>query len=243
MLNSSDVAEILTSSGLVLSGPVVRQDGDRLAFYAFIEVSKDSNGHQKPSNIYLGKISEELVRSGVLVKFILNDTANFDLEAGLRATLLHAFPEWVRNSFLTIDSQGCTVWIVPKGGVTRSYLEEIKNRAAIYINNASLSLLEVKLTVNENLPSRTAILMELRIAAPINVEVLISRLESKGFSSPPIDYVNRHLDALRRAGQIIRRKDGLYCLTAGALKVLGTVKRRNSPDVVRFLDLARRNEL
>ena len=122
-------------------------------------------------------------------------------------------------------------------------MDEITGRVTVYLENASMSLAELKLTVDENLPSRTAILSELRIAAPVSAENLAERLTLKGFVEPPLDYLNRHLDALRRADQVVRRKDAQYCLTASALKILGTVKRRGSPDITRFLDLAKRGDL
>jgi hypothetical protein len=243
MRNLAEVFEYLKQQGLKLSGPLARQDGEKSILYAFIEVSRDSKGHQKPSNIALGKVTKNLSETGIFVKFILNDVSNLDFEAGLRATLLHAFPNLVRNCFLTADKEGAVVWIVPKGAAVRDNMEEITGRVLIYLENASMSLAEVKLTVDENLPSRTAILSELRIAAPVSAERLAERLTAKGFVEPPIDYLNRNLDALRRADQVVRRKDAQYCLTAGALKILGTVKRRSSPDITRFLDLARRGDL
>jgi len=230
MRSLEKVTKYLVDSGLKLSGPIARRDGENSDLYAFVEVTRDEKGHQKPSNLRLSRLTKELLDDGIVVKFILNDVSNADFETGLRATLLHAFPEFIRNCFLSFDNDGAVVWIVPK----------IANRITIYLGNADITLSEVKLTVDENLPSRTAILSELRISAPTTSEHLAERLSEKGFSTPPIDYINRHLDALRRANHVIRRKDAHYCLTASALKVLGTVKRRSSPDIARFLDLARR---
>lgn len=243
MHSQSEIFKYLEQEGLKLSGPLARQDGEKSALYAFVEVSRDGNGHQKPSNMALRKIAEQLSETGVSVKFILNDVSNLDFETGLRATLLHAFPDLVRNSFLTIGKEGSVVWIVPKGTAVREHMEEITRRVAIFLENAGMSLEEVKLTVDENLPSRTAILSELRIAAPVSADSLAEKLAAKGFSVPPVDYINRHLDALRRANQVVRGKDGQYCLTASALKILGTAKRRGSPDITRFLDLAKRGDL
>lgn len=243
MRSLTEIFDHLEQKGLKLSGPLARQDGDKSVLYAFIEVSKDSRGHQKPSNVVLRRIIEELLSEGIFIKFIMNDVSNLDFETGLRATLLHAFPGLIRNSFLTISKDDAVVWIVPKSAAVRDHLAEITDRVTIYLENASISLAEVKLTVDENLPSRTAILSELRIAAPIAAEGLAEKLTAKGFVAPPMDYLHRHLDALRRSDQVVRRSDAQYCLTASALKVLGTIKRRGSPDITRFLDLARRGDL
>lgn len=243
MHNLSEVTAFLINQGIKLSGPLARQDGKDSEIYIFAEISKDSNGHQKPTNIFLKQLSQQLLKNGFAARFILNDVSNRDFEAGLRATLIHAFPRSVRNSFLSFGSDGAIVWIVPKGLAARDQISEIKQRVLIFLQNADLELDEVKLTVDEDLPSRTAILSELRIAAPASIETLAERLLQKGFIAPPLDYLARHLDSLRRAGQVIRRKDARYCLTANALKILGTVKRRNSADITRFLDLARRGDL
>lgn len=243
MRSLKDITGFLEGRGFKLSGPLARQDGDNATLYAFIEVSRNLEGHQKPSNIQLSQVSEYLKGKGIDVSFILNDISNLDFETGLRATLLHAFPDLIRNAFLSIEKGDGVVWIVPKRTAIRENMEQIRNRTAIYLENAGISLAEIKLTVDENLPSRTAILSELRIAAPASPEQLAERLEAKGFSVPPIDYLTRHLDALRKANRVIRRKDAKYCLTASALKVLGTVKRGSSPDITRLLDLARRGDL
>jgi hypothetical protein len=243
MDNLVEIAECLEQQGLKLAGPLTRRDGEKSLIYAFVEVFRDRKGKQKPTNISLNRISEHFLERGIIIKFILIDVSNLDLEIGLRATLLHAFPNLVRNSFLSSDKQGAVVWVVPKGVAARDQIDEITRRASIFLENAGMTLAEVKLTVDENLPSRTAILSELRIAAPASAEVLVARLSEKGFVTPPIDYLNRHLDALRKADQVVRRNDANYCLTAKALKVLGTIKRRNSPDITRFLDLAQRGDL
>lgn len=243
MLNLRNIENLLVSHNLALSGPLAKHDGDSKSVYAFIDISRNKDGHQKPSNLQLKKIRDELAAQGVEINYILNDISDHDLASGLRATLLNAFPDHIRNAFLQIDKRSGLVWIVPKVSGIREILEQITLRVKTYLENADIALEEVRLTVDENLPTRTAILSELRIAAPATVEVLIERLTAKGFTEPPKDYVNRHLDALRKSKQVVRRKDGNYCLTARALKILGTVKRRSSPDITRLLDLAHRDNI
>lgn len=243
MLKLHEIESLLLQHGFSLSGPLAKHDGSSASVYAFIEIVRNSEGHQKPSNVQLNKARDELQAQGIEIAYILNDVSDSDLASGLRATLLQAFPDHVRNAFLSTLKQDAVVWVVPKATSTKTLMEEISSRVATYLENADLRLVEVRLTVDENLPTRTAILSELRVAAPATVEMLIERLSGKGFAEPPVDYINRHLDALRRSGQIVRRKDAHYCLTAQALKVLGTVKRESSPDIRRLLDLARRGDL
>lgn len=243
MLSLRKIEELLVSRGLTLSGPLAKHDGDSKSVFVFINISRDIDGHQKPSNLYLKKIRDEFETQGVKINYILNNNSDYDLVSGLRATLLNAFPDHVRNAFLTLDRRSAVVWIVPKVSGIREIKEKITSRVKTYLENADIALEAIRLTVDENLPTRTAILSELRIAAPATTEVLIFRLTEKGFTEPPKDYVNRHLDALRKSNQVVRKKDGNYCLTANALKVLGTVKRRSSPDITRLLDLARRGDI
>lgn len=236
------IESLLISKGLRLSGPLAMQDGDDSYLFAFIKVNKDSDGRQVPSNMMLKKIQKEIseTNTSTNIRFILNHESEDSLEVGLRATLLHAFPNYVRNVFLSSDPVGIVAWIVPKSEEAKYSRDEIKRRCEVYFDNASIKFSDAKFTVDENLPSRTAILAELRIAAPAMSENLIERLVEKGFQAPPQSYVSRHLDALRKASLVVRRSDGSFSLTAKALKILGTHKRRNSPDIVRLLDLARR---
>ena len=243
MLNFEEIEKLLESRGLALSGPLAKHDGDRKSVYAFVEISRNKDGHQKPSNLQLNKISAELEDQGIEIHYILNDVSGQDLASGLRATLLNAFPDHIRNAFLALDKKSAVVWIVPKASSVREEMEQVTLRAKTYLENAEFELDEVRLTIDEKLPTRTAILSELRIAAPASLDVLIKRLTAKGFTAPPEDYVNRHLDALRKSDKVVRSKSGEYCLTASALKVLGTIKRRSSPDIIRFLDLARRGSV
>ena len=244
-----DIDKLLTERGLRLSGPSVTRDSDSNDIFAFVEIDRDDKGHQKPSNIRLNEIRDELEALDELadqkfkINYILNDISGHDLALGLRATLLNACPDQVRNAFLTIEKGNAVVWIVPKTESAREKIEEITTRVRTYLENAKVTLQDIKFTTDEKLPTRTAILNELRIASPATIEMLVERLSAKGFSIPSTDYANRHLDALRRSGQVIRRKDANYCLTADALKILGTAKQRRSPDITRLLDLARRGNV
>ena len=50
---------------------------------------------------------------------------------------------------------------------------------------------------------------------------------------------NAVFDAMRKNNLVLRRHDGTYVLSRKALELLGTRKHRRSPDVGRFLALAR----
>ena len=80
----------------------------------------------------------------------------------------------------------------------------------------------------------------IRLLAPVSVEDLSAALVNRRFSVPSRDWVSRMLDGLRKGGFVVRRSDEKYVLTFQSLKALGSAKSRRSPDVRRFLDLARR---
>ena len=65
-------------------------------------------------------------------------------------------------------------------------------------------------------------------------------LAKKQFAVPNRVWLNHALDRLRKAGAVIRKKDGKFILTLKGLSSLGTLKNRLSPDVVRALAIARK---
>ena len=242
MLGPDEIRSFLENEGLRLSTHIVPRDAGAGSYYAFIEVITDPSGKQQPSNSRLKRIVDRLSKQEVSLEFILRNTTYDDIEGGARATLIHSFDSKIRSIFLTVDRNDADLWIVPKDQSIRDSMADIVAASENYFANTALQLKSVRLTVDENLPTRTAILSAIRLSAPASVEAITAELTARQFVVPPTPWVPRALDALRRNGLVVRRKDGLYALSFAALKGLGSERNRRSPDIMRFLDLARRGE-
>ncbi|WP_152984258.1 hypothetical protein [Stenotrophomonas nitritireducens] len=238
MHSAQEVQSFLREKGILIAGSAVRDSGGRNFYYVFVEVQKNARGHQEPTNAALDAAKVALEQEGALVEFILTDGATRDIEAGLRATLLHSFGRSLRNSFLSSSASEASVWVVPKHGLSDDERTQIEEKAKIFLKEVGLTLRHITATTEENLPAKTRILTVLRQVAPAAPAQLVQHLRDKGFVIPSDDWMTRQLDGLRKAGMVVRMKSGLYAVTAQGLKGLGTVKGRSSPDVSRLLALA-----
>jgi len=241
MFNEAELERRLIAAGIPVSGSAIRDSEDGSSFHVFVEIRRDSRGRQEPSNVQLEVAREELRAVGVQIDFVLTDAMMRDAEAGLRATLLHSFGNVIRNSFLTRQGREAFVWVVPKRQLTEDELGEVSAKARILLRELGLELAHITPTTGENLPSKTRCLTMLRLLAPVSPEVLAAKLRVAGFVVPSDDWMMRRLDALRKAGQVVRLKSGLYAVTLLTLRGLGTVKGRESPDLSRLLALAKRH--
>ena len=239
MPDEMQLEEILRKEGLLVSGCVVK-DGlvDGVA-YAFIEVKRDRNNLQTPSNKALAKIKHDLMDRGVNVDFILRDGARQDIEAGARATVRYSFDKVIRNLFLSEDGTLARVWIVPKSRVSDDVMGRVENTLKIFLEGVGLRLESVNLTGDENIPTKTACMRTIREYSPTESSRISAVLREKGFTVPSDDWMSRRLDSLRKGGLVVRLKNGRYALSSAGLKGLGTTKNKSSPDVARMLDLAR----
>ncbi|MCV9997585.1 hypothetical protein OE766_04945 [Pararhizobium sp. YC-54] len=239
MLNESQIYHILSERGLPLSGRIISDIFDETHFYVFVVTERDENNHQVPSNRKLDLIANEFKNNSMNIEFILTGADNRDVEAGVRASLLHSFGDFVRNSFLSVVARSAHIWIEPKGPIPANVLSEIKDKLKILLDSFGLSLGELYFTSAENLPSKFACLNIIRLIAPADLPAIADKLKSKGFSVPSHAWMSRMLDNLRKSGLIVRLKSGGYALSMNALKSLGTAKNRNSPDITRILALAK----
>jgi hypothetical protein len=228
----------LQAAGIPVSGSVIRgADGDN-HYFVFIDVQRDARGRQIPTRAKLEAAKELLREKGDLIDFLLRDAATHDIEAGLRATLLHSFGELLRNSFVSSWAKDAFVWVVPKKQLTDPEFDEIERKARIFLENVGLRLAQIARTWGENLPSKTKCVAMLRQVSPVSSAELARFLREADFVVPSDDWMTRRLDALRKAGLVVRMKSGRYALTLRALKSLGTVKGPLSPDLSRLLALA-----
>ncbi len=98
----------------------------------------------------------------------------------------------------------------------------------------------VSFTDSENTPTPTAILKVLRINAPCSAEALRALLKEGGLTVPNVVWLNHALDRMRKAGLVVRSKNGDFFVSLSGLSRLGTAKTRQSPDILRALDFAKR---
>ena len=233
------ILDALSSDGLEPLGEIIPGEGDTPTFYISVLVSRDAAGKQVPSNRRLHEIKKELSDKGVSVHFLLRYSDSEQVEAGLRATLLHSHIEHIRNIFASFDSAKANVWIEPKRALNPQTISEIHSRSQEYLKLVGLKLGVVSLTTDEVLPSKLAILTIIRAEAPVAPQRILELLSAKGLSVPSMDWLSRQLDAYRKSGDVVRLATGSMALTKKALHVLGTKKNRASPDISRLLAMAR----
>lgn len=242
MDKQSIIELVLKEHGISTSGRLAEDIFDDKHFYVFIDVFRNSDNLQVPSNKKLNEIKGHIADLGINVEFILTDSTKRSIEDGLRASMLHSFPENIRNSFLTISGTAARVWLVPKAAINDDLLKEINQKIGIYLAVFDINHFSTELTSAANLPSRIMCLSVIRNNSPTSMETIIDALRRRHFTVPSEDWMSRMLDVLRRSGMIIRSKGGMYSLSLAGLKALGTSKGRRSPDIIRILALARSGE-
>jgi hypothetical protein len=235
-----EIQRVLDGLKISTAGTIVRDSRSGDHYFVVVPVSRDHENRQSPSNRLLGEARSQLEALGIGVEFLLTDAHAQDVEAGLRATLLHTFSGSIRNVFASIASGKAAVWLEPKHELDAKALADMKKRVAEFLDEVGIRLESVTTTVDERLPSVFLCLKVIRQLAPVAPTTLVEHLKKLGFVIPSDDWLSRRLDGMRRTGRLIRQADGRYSLSLAALRALGTVKGRQSPDIARLLALSRR---
>lgn len=238
MIGSEELRERLEFLGIKPEGSVVKGDSGPAHFFVYVSVTRDGENRQMPSNLQLEQVKQKLLLENIFVDFLLHDSLTNDIEAGLRATLLHAFGASLRNCFLSTDKRVANLWVEQKKHIENDEMQLIAKRAREFLQNFNLTEVNVLSTSMENIPGVLACLRVIRSLAPVKTDRLAERLIELGFSIPSIDWMSRRVDSMRKEGRIVRREDGGYVLSLNSLLNLGTAKGRESPDIQRLLALA-----
>lgn len=239
---TSDYVELvryLAEKGVSVVGSIVKDSNGSGALFVRIAVERDSDNRQQPSNRTLSSIKGELLLRGQHVEFLLTDGLGQDIEAGLRATLIHSFGADVRNVFFSYDGRLGHVWFESKRTLDDEAVRRIKLRAEAFLGGFEISLTTFTTTGDENVPGNLACLRVLRQLAPATMAELNSELVRRQFTVPSEDWLKRRLDVLRKSGKVVRLAGGKFSCTLSTIHGLGTVKGRRSPDLDRLLALAR----
>lgn len=240
MIKNPDVTQILEEFKIIPSGEPISLDDASRHICIFVDISRDQKNRQQPSNKTLGSARKALKNKGIEVDFFLKDALTRDIEAGLRATVLYALGGEIRNVFLSVKGKVAHVWIDSKRQFDEVIQKQVTEKASAYLTALNLDLGSVSSTTGENLPSSFTLLRAIRQFSPVNSQMLCDFLNTKEFTIPSADWLNRRLDALRKVGKIIRLSNGHYVVPLATLHDLGTSKGKRSPDVTRLLALARR---
>ncbi|WP_306090219.1 hypothetical protein [Qipengyuania flava] len=98
----------------------------------------------------------------------------------------------------------------------------------------------ILLSIERLTPSSIEFLETIRIASPTMPNALHEHFVHKGFNSLTLSWVEHQLDRFRKRAFIARRDDNTYVMTLNGLNLLGSQRNRNSSDVKRVLEMARR---
>lgn len=240
MSDETNISDELTASGIGLVGDLVQDASEENKFYAFVKVTRDKLGFQRPSNYKFRRLSEKFEKRNLYVAFIIVGSEGEDVQASVKTTLFRFFPENVRNAFVSLDHESATVWVEPKRVLTHEEEEAIVSKAKEILQVLEIRLDAVRITSSENVPTRTACLNSIRLKSPLTREELQMTLIERNFHIPNSEWLSLMLDKLRKAGFVIRQENGQFMLTLSGLRALGSEKNRRSPDISRALDIARR---
>lgn len=94
--------------------------------------------------------------------------------------------------------------------------------------------------LSDGLPTPPQLLRLVYKRAPVGIGVLLEELRAERASVPSIRWLKTQLDGLIRLGMIAWEKPDNYLVTAKGSAHLPALKGRNSPDIARALDLAKR---
>lgn len=240
MTDPENVLALLHRMRIPVIGSVVENTIFPGNLFVHVAVTYGPNNKRIPSGRRLNEARHALRKQGITIEFIVTDSQIQDIEAGLRATVLHAFGEDIRSVFMSVTGVKADVWLEPKRKLNESVRDTVREKLATYLNEFNIELRSLAMTTDENLPSNLAILRAARHLAPVDINDLMSELLSREFIVPSLDWLRRRLDALRRKGQILWLEGDQYALTLASIRGLGTTKMRGSPDIARLLVLARR---
>ncbi|SER62354.1 hypothetical protein SAMN04244573_03993 [Azotobacter beijerinckii] len=241
------ISSVLAEFEIPLQGIVQKSSTESDGYFVYIKIDRDASGRQVPGNATLQKARNALHQAGVVIEFLLNDSIINDFESGLRATLLHRFPGYVRNAFVSVERKSAMVWIDPKPGAANIF-GDIENVVKSYLKQFEFELKSAVFTIDENLPTDFYILRVVRLLSPAPLELIRDELKGHEFSVPSDDWLKRKLEVLRKRGLLVWIKPDptnavgrppLYALSLTALRALGTIKSKSSPDITRLLAFAR----
>lgn len=177
---------------------------------------------------------------GLAIEFLLTSVDRDDLESGLRFLLRKLFPETPVDCFVSLPKPDlANIWLdtADAAMIAESVVSAIRD----YLASLGVLLGELVLLGGvANLPTKAAILRQLKIDAPASVESIREGLGRDGFVVPTDKWLRSKLDMLRKEGFVMWRRDDRYTPTERGIEVIPAVRDRTGSDIMRALALARR---
>ena len=162
------ILDCLSAAGVAVGGSPIPDPANESRYFVIIATLLDAAGRLIPTRGTLNDAAATLAQQGLIVDFLLTDNQSKDIEAGVRATLLHSFPNDVRNVFLTIDRDVANVWIDAKRALDQSKRNAMKERIQVILRELDLSLGAVCTLGETNTPGKIAILNAIHSKEPRN---------------------------------------------------------------------------
>jgi hypothetical protein len=223
-----------------MAGPLVSHPDKENSYIAFIRIKIDKKGQKSPGSRALSQVAKLVAEKGYILSFVaVGDNGN-DFDASLKSILFAKFGDIIRNSFASFVNRQTDVWIEPKAQLSSQEKSQIQVAISEFSDLIGFEAVGVSFTDSENTPTPTAILKVLRINAPCSAEALRTLLKERGLTVPNVVWLNHALDRMRKAGLVVRSKNGDFFVSLSGLSRLGTAKNRQSPDILRALDFAKR---
>lgn len=241
MVDSEQIARLFEERDVPLVGPVI-EDRENERYLVFVKVTTSHDGSQTPTNYAISQAEKEAEAEIGRVSVVLINRGNEDISNSIKSFLLRRFPDEVRNVFSQISQNRASVWVEPKMATSSERSDELSASVSGLLSHFGIELASFVNTTELNLPSETACVGALRRKAPVSLEALVADLRRKGFEVPNDDWVGRILDKWRKKGLLMRKRNGNFVMTVSGLKALGSGRNRRSPDVVRALELGRRDQ-
>jgi hypothetical protein len=240
MHSEEELYDLLVKQGLNMAGPLIPYPDKESSYIAFIRTKFDKKGQKSPGSRALSQVAKLVAERGYILSFVAVGTEGNDFDASLKSVLFFKFGDIIRNSFASFANQQTEVWIEPKIELSPQDKSHIQVVISEFSDLIGFEAVGISFIESENAPTPTAILKVLRINAPCSAETLRALLKERGLTVPNVVWLNHALDTMRKAGLVVRSKNGEFFVSLSGLSRLGTAKNRQSPDIMRALDFAKR---
>lgn len=234
------IKKIIEDQQIPYEGEIVRESGGE-EIYLQLKVNQNSDGTKSPTHRQLIKLKNSLLEIGINLNVIPSQVKKDKFEVLLRESLFLTFPDVLRNVFCNIESEDAYVWVETKKQLSEEIDKRIRKATEGHCLLQGLNLKSLSKIGDTKTPNKTAILEVLRKHAPATPSDLSVALVSKGFTVPSVDWLNRRLDSLRKAKNVLCLADKKYVLSIETIAALGTSNRgAKSTDITRLLAIWKR---